>query len=259
MLLLQVPDVIIATLFVVASVGLSLAGLLLFHHFVSDDFIARNRAAAADNFTMVSLLYAIIVGSLVASGWLRFGEAEQNATREANVAGTLIRFADGMPEPTRTELIDALVDYSRVVVEVEWPQMGRGEEIALENEPFERLWAVALPFEPREPREETLHAGIVEYLGLLDEERRLRVVNAQASLSIPLWILFLVGGGVSIFYTYLFSDARNSRFQALLVALLSGLFGFVLYLLFALQFPYSGDLSVPPEAFRDLVVEWSAR
>jgi hypothetical protein len=257
--LLQLPDALVAALFVAAAVGLGVAGLLAFHQLVPAESVATHRAAAADTFTMVALLYAVIVGSVVASDWTRYAEAEANATREANILGTMLRFGDSLPEPTRTELVGTMVTYARDVVEREWPAMGEGQEIEFGTPPYEELWNDVLALEPASTMDEIVTGELADHIAELGEERRVRVVNAQGTLALPLWILFVAGGALSMFYTYLFTEARGIRAQALLIGLLAGLFGFVLYLLWALQYPYSGALSVPPEAFEDLIALWSGR
>jgi hypothetical protein len=70
-----------------------------------------------------------------------------------------------------------------------------------------------------------------------------------------MWILLVGGGMFTIGWLYLFwMDAV--RFQAGLVAALGGFTGFVLFLIFALQHPFAGDVAVTSDVYSDLLASW---
>jgi ABC-type iron transport system FetAB permease component len=76
-----------------------------------------------------------------------------------------------------------------------------------------------------------------------------RVSTSEASIPGELWVLLLGGGAVITAFTYLFGT-RDLLIHAAAVALTAALMGFVMYLIFALEHPFVGALSVAPAITR---------
>ncbi|MGB7360092.1 MAG: hypothetical protein WA944_19805 [Mycobacterium sp.] len=64
------------------------------------------------------------------------------------------------------------------------------------------------------------------------------------------------GGGVVMAFTFLFGT-RDVVVHALAVGLTAALLAFVLYLIFALEHPYVGDLSVEPTEYANVLEAWA--
>ena len=67
-----------------------------------------------------------------------------------------------------------------------------------------------------------------------------------------------MGGAVTLAFTFLFGT-KHVWAHALVTALLAVLISFSLFLVFSLQYPFSGDVSVKPEAFQDLLRSFEER
>ena len=66
----------------------------------------------------------------------------------------------------------------------------------------------------------------------------------------------LIGGGIVVMaFTFLFGS-RVLLVHALAVALTAGLMGFVMYLIFALEHPFVGALSVKPAPYVNVLQIW---
>ncbi|MGH2918946.1 MAG: hypothetical protein ACRDLS_10180 [Solirubrobacteraceae bacterium] len=70
-----------------------------------------------------------------------------------------------------------------------------------------------------------------------------------------MWMLLIGGGTITVAWLYLFY-AKSSRRQMALVAVVGGYSGFVVFLVYALQHPFAGDVAITPDVYRDLLDSW---
>jgi cation transporter-like permease len=63
-----------------------------------------------------------------------------------------------------------------------------------------------------------------------------------------LWAVLLVGGVITVGFTYLFG-LRSTTVHVLMVAALALVIGLVLFTVAALDFPFKGDVRIGPDAF----------
>jgi membrane associated rhomboid family serine protease len=83
----------------------------------------------------------------------------------------------------------------------------------------------------------------------------LRVAAGDAAVPGELWVLLVGGGAVVMAFTFLFGT-RDVVVHACAVGLTAGLMGFVIYLIFALEHPFVGALSVTPEPYVNVLQTW---
>jgi hypothetical protein len=209
-----IPNAQFAISLVAFVVALSVAGLALLKRQVTGRILEDNSQAIGGTLGTLSLLYAVIVGSVVASGWNRFNAAQSSLNHEASKLGDLLRMAQAFAEPARSDFQTALLRYAESVVAVEWPIMSRGEVVLLSTPQYEAPWTLFLDYRPQDSHEEVFFNHALGQLNDLGENRRLRVLSTQEQLSVPMWILFIAGGVLVIGYTYFF-PSKHHRFHAL--------------------------------------------
>jgi hypothetical protein len=93
-----------------------------------------------------------------------------------------------------------------------------------------------------------LYAEGLDQVQRLADARRMRLVVAEESLPIVLWVVLIVGGIVVVGFAYLFG-LENTRAHALMVGSLAGVIALVLFTIAAMDHPFSGAARVGPEAF----------
>lgn len=86
----------------------------------------------------------------------------------------------------------------------------------------------------------------------MNDKRRLRLLVSRSSLPPIMWVMLLGGGFLSIAFSFLFASPVK-WVQMVMTAALSMMFAVVLFLIFALDHPFSGDLRVQPIAFSYLI------
>jgi hypothetical protein len=151
-----------------------------------------------------------------------------------------------------------VLGYVRVVVDDEWDTLASGRPSAAAIRAFDALWIEYANLRPRGQESQTMYRESISRLTELSEHRELRVIASRATLPTPMWILLLAGFAVCIAFAYLF-QMESLATHAFAVGAIASLTGFVLFLIFALQHPFAGDVQISAEPFRHVLGDWRGR
>jgi hypothetical protein len=250
--LLQIPAPLLGTLIVSLVIVCSIVGLLAVRRHWSHEVLTSSNDVTDSVYSMIGALYAVLLAFVVVVVWGQFTIAEDRAQIEAGDVGDLFREAGAFPPETRNELQAHLINYARDVVDREWPAMAKGESIELESPAFKQLWAGYMKIQPETNAQIAFHNESINRLNDLGNKRQLRILSSQSELPAMLWVLLIGGSIISILYTYLLGT-ESRGVHLLVVIMLSALLGFALFLIFSLEHPYSGSLSVKPDGFRHVL------
>ena len=231
------------------SVFVALAGLFWVRRTLPLSFLETHHEVAGFLFGVVGMLYAVLLAFVVFVVWNEFEEAKVTVVREANELGDLFRLAQGFPAPLRHPARQAARDYARIVEGEEWAAMARGETSPRAGEAMDALWRIYGTAEPRTPRENALYAESLTRLGDLSDSRRLRLHDAGDSIPSVVWVELWAGGLTTVLFTYFFG-VKSVRSQAWMVAALTEMIAFVLFLVAVLDHPFRGDVRVSAGPFR---------
>ncbi|WP_426405097.1 hypothetical protein ACN9M0_37360 [Streptomyces sp. R-07] len=200
---------------------------------------------------MFGAIYGIILAFVIVTLWTQLDGTQTIVASEATDTALIARDAAAFPPPVRADLDSALSGYVHAVVEDQWPRMRDGQpsygatEAHLVNA-FEVLQA----YDPKSPREEVFYEQAVTHLNGVAAQRRARLNMAEQELPPLLQVLAFGGAIVLVPLTFLYG-MRKLRIQLLFVASVAGLIGFSLLLVFVLDRPFAGELSVSPAPYRE--------
>jgi len=250
-LLLDLPLLAAAIAIVGSLSAYSLVGLW----FVRRAVLPRLRIEATDHdfssamLQAVMVFYGLAVALIVVNVWQTHSDAEKILSQEASAAAALYRDVSGYPEPSRSRLQAALRDYLRYVIDEAWPIQQRGEVptggVAL-MDGFQRTLT---GFEPASAGQRILHAETLRAYNDLIDARRLRLDAVDTRLPGILWWVVIVGAVISVSSSFLFR-IEDARVQGIQVVLLSTFIGLVVFLIYALDRPFHGELGLGPDAYR---------
>lgn len=207
--------------------------------------------------SIVGALYGILLAFVVVTVWTDFADASKMTQAEAARSGDLLREAEAFPDETRRQFRGLTLTYVREIVD-EWDTLAEGRHSESADRAFHALWTAYSRFEPQGERESAWYAESIAALDELGEDRDLRVIASRGTLPSVLWILLIVGLFFTLGFTWLFQMERHAT-HAMSVAAIAALTGFVLFLVFALQHPFAGDIRVKPEPFLDVLSDWRGR
>jgi hypothetical protein len=254
--LLQFPAPILGFLWVAVVVIISVGGLVVFRKAVSHTRLENANAVSGQVFQLAGVLYAVLVAFLVVVVWEQFGAAEDATGAEASAITDLLRDSSALPAESRPAVQQSLIAYTRDLIDDEFPRMRRGESIEEQSDQLTEVWDTYLKVQPESRNEIAFFDQDIVRLNDLSANRKMRVSTAEASIPGELWVLLIGGGGVVMAFTFLFGT-RDLLVHALAVGLTAALMGFVMYLIFALEHPFVGALSVQPDAYVNVLQIWS--
>lgn len=254
--LLQFPAPVLGFATVAFFVALSVGGLIVFRRVVPHHRLEDANAVSGQVFQLAGVLYAVLVAFVVVVVWEQFGDAQDASSAEASAIADLLRDSSAVPAESRTAVQQSLVTYTQDVVNDEFPRMHRGERIEQQSAELTAVWESYLKVQPESRNEIAFFDHAIVRLNDLSANRKMRVSTGEASIPGELWVLLLGGGAVITAFTYLFGT-RDLLVHAVAVALTAALMGFVMYLIFALEHPYVGALSVAPDDYENVLVIWA--
>jgi hypothetical protein len=238
---------------------LALVGLYLFRRLRLHQILQPNNPFTASIYPIIAGIYGVFLAFTVVIAWSQFMDAKRCATNEVTYLSELWRDSQIFPPPIRDKIETQLMAYTKAVSNDEWRVMAElGRPSAVAENAYEKLWLCYYEMKPRDPQEQVFLQAALRELNQLGRQRRLRLMESRSSLPRPMWIFLICGAVLTIFFTYLFGT-RSQRLQGVIIGLLAGLIGFGLFLIFSLQYPYTGDVSIKPHAFQELLTSFNQR
>jgi len=245
--------IIQAVIFIGGSVLLALLGAFHVRRRVELEVQMEQNEVAGFFIAVLGAVYGVLLAFAVILVWEQFADAKVMAENEANSLGDVYNIAIGVSEPTRSGIHKAALAYARVVIDEEWQSQSDGIESRDAWLRLEEIWALVRQFEPNGPREQALHQSLLTDMDDLTDARRMRLLAARDGVPRLVWSVLIGGGVVTVLFTYFFG-LKNFRAQLAMTALYVAAIGFVLFLVAAIDYPYTGVVSVGPEAMT-LVLE----
>ncbi|MBA4115210.1 MAG: DUF4239 domain-containing protein [Rubrobacter sp.] len=226
----------------------ALAGLILVQRLMP--LAAREPSTVGTGIIYQALyvMYGVTLGFSLFLTWQQFSEAEGTALREASRVEEIYRLVEPFPGPERVQALAK--SYAQVVVE-EWPLLGRGSES--QASPRAEMIADDLrrsisSLEPETSGEEALITEAVVLVAELEELRLTRVLESRRGIPSILCAVLVIGGVITVVCTFFFG-IKNPWLHGGSVAALTVVVVLVLYAIYRIEYPYTGDIRVRPEAF----------
>jgi hypothetical protein len=246
------PLWVLSTLAVIGAVAVSVSGLLLIRKLVTVPVLQSRNDVTGFMHAVVGVLYAVLLAFTVLAAWERYDEADNVSDHEANAVADLYRAAGAYPEDSRLHLRARLRSYVQAVIVDEWQQLARGRASNHAWAPYNDIWRAYLAFRPGSEQESLWHRQSLAWLGDLGDYRRMRLMHAESSIPVVLWVVLSVGGIVTVGFSCAYG-INSALAHSVLTGGLAGMLALILVVLSALAHPFRGEISVKPEAFTEVL------
>ena len=203
------------------------------------------------------LVYAVLLGLLTVATFQNTKDLQDNVGREASSLSTIYRSTDGYPEPLRSELKVELRDYTHYIIDKDWPAHRRGSVPIGGEHRLQVVRATLMSYEPTTKTHELLHSELLRYLDAMMVSREQRLATVTAAIPRVLWYVVVIGAILMI--TFLWMLHMDLVPQILLGGITAFFLGIMIFLIYAMDHPLQGAVSVPPDSFRsvyELVMKW---
>ncbi len=251
--LYDIPTWALFALIMTALTAFSLAGCLVFRKLLDGwlGLSADTNDIVGYFLSFTGAFYGIMLGLVAVGAWETFKDANGAVEQEASVAAALYRDVMHLPFPHDGRGQSLMRTYVEKVIVDEWPIQRAGgvpkSGDDLINELGAEISLAAIKF----PAQNILTAEALSQYNKLLEARRNRIQSAQNALPASLWYVIVGGAFLNIFMTWLLWIS-NERLDLTINLIMAALLGSVLAFIIAMDNPYRGELSVSPDALRDV-------
>jgi hypothetical protein len=196
----------------------------------------------------VMVFYGLVVALIAVSVWQKYGQVSDVVSGEATAMAALWRDLGGYPPTQRDSMRGSLREYARYIIADAWPEQQHGRVPRGGVEWMDRMQGVLFAYEPATEGQKCLHTETLRAYNQLLQMRRLRLDAVDTGLPGVLWMVIVAGALISMVSSFFFR-VEDFRFQGLMVALLSLFVAMVIFVVFALDRPFRGDLAISSDSY----------
>jgi Na+/proline symporter len=238
--------------FFVSAVTTTIAvlGLYLVRKKYPADVLKENHEVAAIIFNAFGVLYAVVVAFVVFVTWNGYDEATKNLQLEASQVLDIFHSARAFPDPASKIIQEGLIDYTNSVHNDELRRMAGGDIGIYSTGSLRNLIAVFDGMNDKSLPNRELYMESLRRLNNLAEYRRLRIFAGNDTVPPMVWLILLVGGLITVSYTYFFG-VRNIRGQYIMTSALTIMISLILFLVYVLDHPFTGTGRVSAKPFSE--------
>jgi len=246
------PTWLIALLVIGLWTGISLGGLYISHRLVDVQLRHKDTETVGLTYAIVAVVYAVLLALITVDVFETFAKADSIASSESNRLSNLMLDTSGLPPDMAAEMRSDLNKYIDIVVKSEWPNQKAGK---IGVSVFEPGWVLLAHiskelavFEPKTLGQNVDKAEMLRAMNELIKARRGRIIASGEHLPAVIWKMLLLGGAVSVGYTYLFG-AKTFGIHLAITGLIAATIGLVFVLIITLDYPFRGAVSVSADSF----------
>jgi hypothetical protein len=249
--LFNLPLVVTGPAIIISLCLFAIGGLLLVRRRV----LPRLRIRVEDSefsgamLQCVMVFYGLAVALIAVSVFQTYSDVSKIISGEASALNAIYRDVSSYPEPIRMDLQRELREYIYYVIHDAWPLQRRGKVPTGGFEHMSRFQAVLDKFEPATESQKLLHGETLRAYNLLIQARRMRLDAATTALPGVMWGVIIAGAFISLSTSFFFK-VEDARLHGILVTLLAIFIGLVIFMIFALDRPFQGDLGLGPEPYQ---------
>jgi hypothetical protein len=242
----------LAIIFVIATLTISITGLALTAGRVRETKLHEqlDNGAIAGLLAALIGIYAIAAGLTAVAVWGNTQDAGNNVAKEAAAITVLFHDLGGYPQPLQNQSRSALVEYTRYVIEQEWPLHQHGEAPTGMLKMIDDMERALLAFEPATEGQKVVHTLVLQAYNKVIEMRRLRL-QAVGDTALPgaLWIVVILLGVIAISSCFLLR-LDSFALHAIITTLVAAPIALILYFIAVTDRPFQGGVSVSAEPYR---------
>jgi hypothetical protein len=242
-----------ALLVVVPSILICLIVLWIVRKTISAAALRKHHDVAGYTFSIVGVLYSVILGFTVINVQERYNVAAETIHTEAAMMADLYRDAVYFDLPSRSAIRSSLRKYVQYVIQEEWDLQRKKIWSYDADTTLQNLWNSYEEVDFQNEKTRIWYEQTIAKLDRLMNARLAREFCSWEHLSSMMWSVLLCGGIITICFMFLFG-LENLRMQMLMMTLLSGYLSFMLFLVFSMDHIFQWSPHLQPKAFQNALV-----
>ena len=245
--ILDLPTWLFGIVFIGSFIAVSVVLTVALRPFVRRHYADAHNSVLDICFSAVGTMFAIVAGLLVFGVYSTFEDAQQASSNEASNLILMHKQANAFPQPYRDQAQQAIVSYTRSVIDDDWPALANSEGSVKTGAALDHMYSVWAPMQPDEQWSDQYQASVDqlnEVLRLRDE----RIDDSRAALAPIYWVLLFVGAFLTVLHLVLLR-MENLTMHLIAVGVTAAMLALVLLLLIEVNQPFRGDTSLLPVSY----------
>ena len=237
------------------TIVVALVGLTLTAHRVRATSLHEqlDNGAIAGILAALIGIYAIAAGLTAVAVWGNTNDAASKVGREATTINVLFHDLGGYPQPLRDQMRNAVIDYTRYVIDEEWPKHQIGEAPVRTLKMVDDAQQALFAYEPATEGQKIIHAQVLAAYNNLLEARRMRLQSVtDTALPGELWVIVILLGVIAISSCFLLR-VDSFGMHATITILVAMPIALILYFIAVTDRPFQGGVSVSAEPYRSVL------
>lgn len=251
--ILSLPGKLQALFIIGATIILAFASATFCSLFFDTHQLITNTDLISSVYEVMGTVYAILLTFTLWGVWQNFTEAGKSVQNEAYALLDLVHVLEISADKKNTTLRKAALRYATLVIEQEWPTLKDFTNALInlrERSHCDSLEVIQAVHEihPQNERDSIVFGQTLTLMTRWLDARRTRILIARGDSAKALWPLLITGAFVLFAFHGLFVAKTLTIWAALLFGA-SLVIGVTFYLIFSLDCPFSGSLSIDSEPF----------
>ncbi|MBN8866966.1 MAG: DUF4239 domain-containing protein [Solirubrobacterales bacterium] len=236
------------TCLAILVLGILITGtsIMLVRRFVPER-LRGNEERREPVFAFAGVLYALVIGFVLAYALDGYQTAETAAGTEADSVNALSRAATLFDAESRDRIGHELICYSRAVIDDEWPLLHSGHRSELTTAANDRLFQSFGKLGRTNPDNSALSSSL-ERVSDLNKARATRLLKSNTFLPTMFWVFMVAGGLMLILYATVLKGREPIRGQVLFILPVTLLLLCSIYLVGVFEQPFRGPNALEPVA-----------
>ena len=229
-------------------VAVAVALHALFQRRFKPEILRRHNDVAGFLFSVVGVIYAVVLGFVVVVVWEKYGTTVSNVETEIAAVSDLYRAVGGFDEPARSQIRSGLREYVRNIIDVEWPQMSKDVIVGPDLQLLEEVAHQVESYKPKNEGQSNDQLTADDQIVRLFDARRLRLIQSAPSIPSILWFALFAGAVAVLAFAFLFGS-ENRPAQLVMTAILAGLIGVMFVVISEFDGPFDGSVSISDDGW----------
>ncbi|MFD7713999.1 hypothetical protein ACFV6E_42445 [Streptomyces sp. NPDC059785] len=244
---------LVLTVVMVAACAGALIVAIVRHRAASDDDDPSETPDVIEYMTMmIGVVYAIVLGLAIAGVWEERGAAQDYVQTEAQSLHEISERVRVYPPEVRDRIRADVDTYVHQVVTAEWKSLADKHEVTAEGgRLFEKIRRDVTDYEPKSDFEAQAYQPLVDQVTAADAARNGRAGAAEPTMPGVVWFGLIAGALVTVGMLFALQIRRTPR-ELILAGIFSALIGFLLFLIWGLDAPFSRGLAATADPFLSL-------
>lgn len=226
----------------------SMVAANLARHVLGLDIRKQHHEVGNSVYLQIGVVFAVFLAFVFNQVWSEYNTAAQAINGECGALHGAAILAHDLPDGNGRSVEQAILDYSNVVINVEWATLERRQESPEAVSAFEAIVEATGHLQITQPTDATIQGQILALLAQAHAYRESRIFQANQGLPVIIWLVLSFYALILVVFL-LFAGVETRIGHLIFTAVFTASVVLVLILVRMLDYPFEGALRLSNSDF----------